>query len=719
MRRKIFRSHFFPVWLCFGLTVLSLIILISYVDLKPQVDPNFFFSSDDPEFKADKKISELFPQPSQILMGVKGNIRSDEYIQRLRRLSNQLSSLPAVFSVQSLTHGPDGLKDALKSPLWKRILISLDGQSSLVSIFIENVPLEGIVAQVERIRDVFNQPGFEVMISGAPYVIVLIQRKLFEDLKVFSTAALAIFGLVVFFTFHSFGILFGIVVACFNASTITLIAGHFLNIKIGLLTANLSTLVFVITLSSIIFLTFNWRLLSQGNEQSPDRVIVQAMRLTFAASFWSMATTFMGFLSLLTVQAKPLRQLGISGAVGTIISIAAAYCIYPWFLRVPRQKTKERLIGKTAKEHPLLQRKYDIGTLSPTYGAVVVAITALTLVASTGLHSVNTDPDLLSYFRKGSEMREGLEYIDHNGGSSPLNIVIRDPHGAKFNTRKSYKRLWKLQQALESDKVVGAAVSLPVIVAEGKRKPLTFFMTLEWLLNLLESPRFGEIAKYFVTEDRTQALFMLRMKEGVRDFPRLENIRRIEEIVRSHAFIPELVGGIYLLQGKLSQLIMSSLVSGLNLLILIFAIMAWFISRSLQTTVAMSVGLCFIPITMLGLLGHFGITMDVISSPAANVAIGMGVDSMIHMLVRARILQGKGMTKWEAWTQARYQLWKPIFGNMFIVGMGFGIFGLSNFPPTQRFGFSVVLGTIMSPLASLFILPFLAGIPLRKTLTGK
>ena len=40
----------------------------------------------------------------------------------------------------------------------------------------------------------------------------------------------------------------------------------------------------------------------------------------------------LGFLSLLFVQASPLRQLGISGAVGTFVALTLAYLIYPWFL---------------------------------------------------------------------------------------------------------------------------------------------------------------------------------------------------------------------------------------------------------------------------------------------------------------------------------------------------------------------------------------------------
>ena len=42
--------------------------------------------------------------------------------------------------------------------------------------------------------------------------------------------------------------------------------------------------------------------------------------MTFPASFWSMVCASLGFASLLIVQAKPLRELGFGGVLGTIVA---------------------------------------------------------------------------------------------------------------------------------------------------------------------------------------------------------------------------------------------------------------------------------------------------------------------------------------------------------------------------------------------------------------
>ena len=126
-------------------TLLSASLFYYFVDLKPKVEENFFFSSDDPQFQADKNISKLFPQPPQLIMSAKGDIHSDIYRAKMEGLTRELLALPEVVEVQSLTRGPGDIKKALESPLWKRALISADESSTLISVMIKNVPPEGVI----------------------------------------------------------------------------------------------------------------------------------------------------------------------------------------------------------------------------------------------------------------------------------------------------------------------------------------------------------------------------------------------------------------------------------------------------------------------------------------------------------------------------------------------------------------------------------------------
>ena len=688
------------LWLFFGITLLSLLILFLTVDLAPHVDGDFFFSSDDPQFQYDKMISKVFPQQStQVILSAKGEIHSDEYLEKVGVLTQVLSYIPGVSSVKSLASGPKSVSDAFNSPLWRRLLISRNEGSSNFIIVLEGVSPQSIIPKFEEAMDLFSGPGFELKISGVPYIVESIRRSLFHDLKVFSSLAFLIFGVVIILIFRSVKIFLGTIASCVNACVLTLIIANIFGIKIGILTVNLSTIIFVLTLSHIVFLTHNWRTLAQEPEPHRTDYAGRALRMTFTASFWCMVTTLLGFLSLLFVQAKPLRELGVSGAIGTIAAIGVAYGIYPLFLKsvTPKNRVIEDIEHQGVYSFFLGRSRW-----------AVVAILLLAVLSLAGLFKINTDPSLFSYFAKDQELREGLEYIDRNGGSSPLKLVLRDAGGGKLTNNQIYKKLWSLQEALEKDAAVGSIISLPVLMAEGNRAPLAFLLDWEGLLRQMNKSQHNRIARSFVTDDRISGYFFLRMKESYSDLSRIEVVDRIKQTVREYGFVPEMVGGVYLLQGELSRLVAASLVYGLSKLIFLFIFVAWAVSRSIRISLAMVLSLCIIPVCMLGIIGYLGIPLDIISAPAANVAIAMGIDAMIHMVifVRRRINQGAGSAS--AWNQAQHNLWEPIFGSMFIICAGFGIFSISSFPPTQRFGGSIVFGTIIAALTAVFVLPCLA-----------
>ena len=119
--------------------------------------------------------------------------------------------------------------------------------------------------------------------------------------------------------------------------------------------------------------------------------------------------------------------------------------------------------------------------------------------------------------------------------------------------------------------------------------------------------------------------------------------------------------------------------------------------------------LSVIPVCMMGFIGHARIPLDIISAPAANVAIGMGIDSMIHMVFTMRRHLRNDFGFWQAWQKARSKLWKAVISSMCIISAGFGIFAFSIFPPNQRFGLAVVFGTLLAAPVALFVLPSVVG----------
>jgi predicted RND superfamily exporter protein len=152
-------SLFLPFLAWGGFTVLSLVLVFRYVDFKPRVDENFFFSSDDPQFQSDKLIRRIFSQEQEVALSARGDIHSQNYLRKVSALTDELAAVPATDSVQSLTKGPKDTDDALKSPLWKRVLFSEDRKVSFIYVFLKkNGSVEDGVRGIEEIKRRLTHP---------------------------------------------------------------------------------------------------------------------------------------------------------------------------------------------------------------------------------------------------------------------------------------------------------------------------------------------------------------------------------------------------------------------------------------------------------------------------------------------------------------------------------------------------------------------------------
>jgi hypothetical protein len=691
-------------WGALALAVIGLLGVWALVDLSPQVEGDFFFAEDDPQLQASQEVGARYGTGSQIVVRV-ADLVGDEgaYEGRIEDLTNALFAIAGITGGWSIT-----TDDPDTSPLFSRVLLTPDPSATNIVLLVDDADPEILLPEIDAVIAAHEGVELDIVVSGVPVIVELIRRNLFKDLVVFSIAAALIFGLLIALIYRDAAIVLGTLTTCFVAVSMTLVITQALGVGIGLLTANLVTIVFVLTLSHVVFMTANWL---RAVQTAPDRseALRQALHETLEGSFWSMTTTLLGFLSLLVATAKPLRELGTAGAIGTMTAMAVAYSVYPAFLgrwasaREPRGGLK-------------------MPTLPGGRNAVVGAATVIVLILGVGTFKVDTDPGLLTYFAEGAALRDGLERIDADGGSSTLDIVFRDSEGGRLDSEPVFQKMQALQAALEADSAVGLVLGPSVLLGHARTFPLARFMSLEILLDLASGPQFGGVGLQFVSTTRDEGHYMMRMRESVEESSRDAVTERLRAYTIEAGLEPLLVGGLYDLQAQLGRLIASSLKIGIGGLMLLFLLVAMAVSRSPATTVRMWLCLAGIPLVVLGTFGHFGIAVDIITSPAANVALAMGVDSMIHLVVRVRRLSGTGMEA--PWMAALGQIRAPVLGATGIICAGFGIFVLSTFPPTQRFGLAVILGTVTAATMALVVLPRLApragsSAPLQRAAPGR
>lgn len=715
-------------WSALALALVGVVVVARFVDVSPEVEGEFFFAADDPQMRASAEVRALFPASAQMIVRLsRGEGEGAVDLQVVGELTEALDTVDGVEAVYGVaTHDPS-------SPLFGRVLRTRHEHATNLVLEVDDTPPELLLPRVERAVASRTPGGHRAAISGVPAIVEQIRRSLDRDLRVFSIVAVLVFALVIALVYRDPAIVVGTVSTCFTSVAATLIALEIAGVPIGLLTANLVTIVFVLTLSHIVFLTANWADASSSTTDR-DAALRQAVIRTVEPSFWAMSTTLLGFCSLLVATAKPLRELGVAGAVGTVTALLAAFLVYPAFLGRWARTTAlgdagqavVRAAGGSPEGSVSAQADApvewdgspagrdpdaDAGSrLSPgdSGGSRIALPAVVALVVATlglGVLRLDTDPPLPSYFAADSEIRAGLDEIDADGGTSTLDVVVRDPDGASLGAPDAFTGLRDLQERLEADSAVGVVLSPVVLVEHARTIPFAGFLPIQTLLELSLSDRLGQVGRGYVTPELAEARFSLRIREG-RAEPRAAVLARIDAAVRASGLEPVVVAGLYDLQAQLGRLIASSLALGIGGLLLLFLGIAVTVSRSLGLAAWMWLCLAAIPAVVLGLFGHLGVAVDIITSPSANIALAVGADAMIHLVVRVRSLAAAGVSR--PWPTALGTIRSPVLGATAIVCAGFGMFVLSSFPPTRRFGAAVVFGTLAAAFMALVVLPRLA-----------
>jgi predicted RND superfamily exporter protein len=226
---RLFRSR--ARWAAIAVCSILGLLLFGFIDLTPQIESDFFFSTDDPELQSSLRIEKEFGQGQQIFIAVRsGNIVSKTYLLRLLRLTADVREIRGVAQARSLADGPekpdevlerdahDVFEDVAERPFWRRLLLAPDGNATFVVLLLRGQDHSATIRALDRVIAKHSRPDFQLAVSGVPYVSEHIRRKLTSDLRVFSLAAFGAFSVLVAVLFRSFAVMLGTMIAATSAS---------------------------------------------------------------------------------------------------------------------------------------------------------------------------------------------------------------------------------------------------------------------------------------------------------------------------------------------------------------------------------------------------------------------------------------------------------------------------------------------------------------------
>ena len=214
----------------------------------------------------------------------------------------------------------------------------------------------------------------------------------------------------------------------------------------------------------------------------------------------------------------------------------------------------------------------------------------------------------------------------------------------------------------------------------------------------------------YVSTDGSQARIVARIKDSDHTLIRNDLLNKIKKDLNEN-FVGDgetirLTGISVLYNNVLQSLFRSQILTLGTVFICILAMLA-VLFRSLKLAIVGTLPNIFTALLILGLMGAFGIPLDIMTITIAAITIGIGVDYAIHYIHRYKNECAQGCKNYQAIHRAQTTVGKALYFTSITITLGFIVLVLSNFVPSIYFGLLTSIAMLVSLFATFSIIPLL------------
>ncbi|MEJ2101321.1 MAG: MMPL family transporter [Desulfobacterales bacterium] len=510
--------------------------------------------------------------------------------------------------------------------------------------------------------------------------------------------------------------------------------------KVTVISSNFISLQLIITMAVTIHLIVRYReLVRKHPEKDQRQLILETVSLMLTPCLYAALTTIAGFGSLLLCNILPVRSFGWMMSAGIAVSLVVTFLFFPAALmlmhKLPPHVKKEKHLSLTA----ILAR------LTETHGTAILAVSAvLFILGAIGISRLVVENSFINYFKKTTEIYQGMKVIDQQlGGTTPLDIIIdvvepqspaaeaaTEPPTAsddefeqfdEFNKGNNEEKYWftaqkmalvtRIQDYLESLPETGKVMSLGTMLKVAEKlnngKPLDNFQ-LALVYSELPEKFKDIILKPYVSPKYNQLRYSIRIKDSEKSLRRNALLTKIRnDLVNKLGLDKKQIHltGLLVLYNNMLQSLFKSQILTLGVVVLLLFAMFLILFRSLKIAlIALAPNMLAICV-VLGFIGWLNIPLDMMTITIAAISIGMAVDNTIHYIYRFRY-EFKNAGKYhEVVRRCHSSIGRALYYTSMTIIIGFSILALSNFIPSIYFGLLTGLALSIALIAALTLLP--------------
>jgi hydrophobe/amphiphile efflux-3 (HAE3) family protein len=729
-------------WLIIALSVVITVIFglqIFRADIDPDLEK--YIPPEMPSRLSTEKIEEIFGGDELLIVVFESeDVLKNGTLQRLQNIRRELMKLDeadqvlSLYDIQNMTSEEGMLRvepfihglpltteeteklreDLLHSEMARNIVVSEDFNLTTIILSIKAGTIDDEI--VSKVQDIITKyPGSEkVYLGGLPYFKTIIASETARDFKRLMIIGLLFMLAMLYIFFRDIrGVLLPLLVVIF-AITFSMGLIPVLGWKLSIITLLLPIMMIAIANDYGIHMIaryqeLNWadKLISNGKLA---RSVYSSLRVPIILTG---ITTIAGILSLLSHQMIPAKQLGVIAALGILFALVLSLLFIPAVLSFMKKSKVPRY--KQNGKKPILDRILEkTGKLVIRKPARVLLITAsIVVISGIGIFFLRVDTDLEKFFPEKHLARKSSEIINKTfGGSQNLAVHVQgdiiDP--------SVMKNIDMYTEALEDYPGVGNVHSISRVIREiskamnnpgdsmynavpDSREAIAQYLEL---YNMSGNP---EDLEKLIDFNYENTQIIIRINDGSNATIH-EVLGKARELTRGDPSVKR-IGGYGYVVAQLADIVVRGQVLSLLIALIIIAGIITVIFRSILAGLTTSIPLIVALVFLFGLMGYFGIYLDVATALLSSIMIGVGVDYTIHFLWRYREERMQGLSAGDSIMKTMTTTGRGITFNALSVIIGFGALLFSSFAPIKFFGFLVIVSIFACLVGALIIVPSL------------
>ena len=280
-----------------------------------------------------------------------------------------------------------------------------------------------LVVQVREIAARYATHG-RLFVGGVPMIAADMVSFVGSDLVVFGSAILGIMLVVLALVFRR--VRWVVIPLATCGATVVVMLGILgaQDWRMTVISSNFVAVLIIITLAIAIHLVVRYRELHalEPDGDLHERVLL-TMQLMAVPCLYTAITTIVAFVSLVVSGLQPVIDFGWMMTIGIVVAMLMAFILVPCLMLVWPEGRPHHHAGSD----PVLTAYFS--RLADHHGRAILVVSALLAILTiVGISRLEVENRFIDYFRKSTEIYQGMELLDSQlGGTIPLDIILVPP----------------------------------------------------------------------------------------------------------------------------------------------------------------------------------------------------------------------------------------------------------------------------------------------------